>query len=208
MALALLYLLIKSKVQLFVAEADMVAGSRGRFTYLLVLVTFLFSFLVEDEAQARRRGRGFRRGGAARVSARRRPVNRGRVVVNNDLGLGRGARIVAQNNGVLNVDGVAVDETGLAGFAFADRNNIGGVQQIVLNGQNLAVGRDRFGRLVALPDNSLDVNGVLIDNNQVAAVPLIQLRGGQVISGFDARGRSLSSRQIRDLQFLNNGGLQ
>jgi len=189
--------------------------SRFNFTLVLVVATFFLGLFAEDAEAARRGRRGFRRGGAARVSARRPPVRRGpvRVVSNRNAGVGR--NVVRRNNfnnnaGVFNVAGVAIDETGLAGFANngVDNNNQQ-FQQVFLNGQGLRIARGSNGQLFALRDDALNANGVLVDNS-VAAVastdPLLQIANGQVMSGFDSRGRALNSSVIRDIQIFNSGG--
>lgn len=197
----------------------MCAVARGsRFAVLLVLVTFFLGLFAED-AEARRRGggRGFRRGGAARVSARRGGGGRrrGGVRVAANRGGGGRARIsrnrgfVRGNDGVVNVDGVAIDETGLGGFAGENFDRNQQLQQVVLNGRGLRIARDRNGNLFALQDNAVDVNGQLIVDPSVGIAstdPLTRLANGQVISGFDSRGRALNSGAVRDIQLFNSGG--
>ena len=186
---------------------------------LLLLVLVLFTEVFhETDALARRRGRRVRRGGAARVQARRGGRNRGRVAAQRR---GRGQREVFDPR-FNNLDGqVLINDPGLAlglnaGLqpdTFNGLNGVGGLGLdlntiSLLNGSNrIAFVRDRQGRQipVELRDGAV-VNGQLVNPSldSINQSLLTGIGGNGIFSGAGQRGAFLPGT-LDDIRFFNAG---
>jgi len=143
------------------------------------LTLFLLSlFLVEGEAEAkRRRGKGARRGAAGQVSGKRRAAARRNR--NNDN------VVIVDANG----DDVAVNPNSLSLLGLRVFNNLD------------SFGVDRFGRVFELNPNAV-VDGRIANPESAIRQPVLRGGGGQLFAGERA---SMLPRALEQAQAFNQG---